>query len=877
MLKLGITTEPAPLAAGQPNRAPKCGEEDDKTEGEPFDPQVDESVGVTSPVDGSADDDGAVAEPSWDCSLLDIVVSRNCLDLLRVLLPRAASGGDMAALLRQGRPLQTAAEWGSIEAIAMLVGIELWPDPSDSLPERDSLMESAVKGGHFAVAMHLLAQGAIKKPVSVTTLSEVAGRGFTRCLKLLLESDAAVDSKHLQAALGAAAAAGQTEACRMLVEKGADLDSVEGLSSPILVSAAESRRLETLQYLAEQGADVNKAQASTGVTALIRAAISYAWDIVRYLVDKGADVKLTRTDGDYLDALACTLVRTTNVEVIGALLDAGADVSLLSGPGTAKTPPLYKTARSPAVTRYLLENAKRIDVNMELWFGTALYYCCWWGTPGAVVELLKHKPNLEYAIKVEGYLDFGFTALRLAVYKNRTKVARLLLDAGANVNSVREMDGSSPLHCAVTECYDEMTGLLLEYNADIKLRSNLERTALHLIWRTTPVSLIERLLRRGADIESRDKWGMTPLCVAVRTNNLPVVEYLIDKGADLGVLVHGSGGPLHMACRSSLSMVKLLRGKGADLGLVDPDLGTLLMSACFWEPNDGHDGGKNGIILYLLEECNADVKITAGHHGTALHVASLECGPDVVRAVLERGADPNTADAVGRQAIHLAALRTLDILIPLLDAGADISVRDKLGRNALHVAANSGRVDLVREVVSLLGEDSIHSVDVDGWTPLLWAARAAKKYGADAEGQREVIELLLEHGASVVVAGEGMGRVWTPAEVAAYHHASDEVVNLTPRPIPNPKRKGARLKKATYLGSAWCDACSLVRTLFSVFDLDANAYKFVGFMRSALPLPKLLQLRLLLQVLPLKKSHTRRPCVYREESRRRRKRAGWPR
>jgi len=67
--------------------------------------------------------------------------------------------------------------------------------------------------------------------------------------------------------------------------------------------------------------------------------MSYAWDIVRYLVDKGADVKLTRTDGDYLDALACTLVRTTNVEVIGALLDAGADVSLLSGPGTAKTPP----------------------------------------------------------------------------------------------------------------------------------------------------------------------------------------------------------------------------------------------------------------------------------------------------------------------------------------------------------------------------------------------------------------------------------------------------------------------------------------------------------------------------------------------------------
>jgi ankyrin repeat protein len=264
------------------------------------------------------------------------------------------------------------------------------------------------------------------------------------------------------------------------------------------------------------------------------------------LVNKGADGKLTRTNGDSFDALAYTLDRTANVEVVGALLDAGADVSLLSGLGTVKIATFTQNDTEPRPLPVSCSRMRKalIDLNTEVWFGTALYYCCWWGTPGAVVELLKHKPNLEYAIKVEGYLDSGFTALRSAVYRNSTRVVRLLLDAGPNVNSVREVDGTSPLHCAVTECYDGMTGLLLEYNADIELRNKFERTPLNLIGGTTPVSVIKRLLRRGPDLEARDKMGVDT-ALSRRSSALicPVVEYLIDGGADLGVFVHGFRRP----------------------------------------------------------------------------------------------------------------------------------------------------------------------------------------------------------------------------------------------------------------------------------------------------------------------------------------------
>ncbi len=67
----------------------------------------------------------------------------------------------------------------------------------------------------------------------------------------------------------------------------------------------------------------------------------------------------------------------------------------------------------------------------------------------------------------------------------------------------------------------------------------------------------------------------------------------------------------------------------------------------------------------------------------------------IVRAFLEKGADPNARDRNGGAALHWAAGGgKADIIRLLLDAGADTEARDHNGMTALDVARRRGRKDL---------------------------------------------------------------------------------------------------------------------------------------------------------------------------------------
>jgi len=88
----------------------------------------------------------------------------------------------------------------------------------------------------------------------------------------------------------------------------------------------------------------------------------------------------------------------------------------------------------------------------------------------------------------------------------------------------------------------------------------------------------------------------------------------------------------------------------------------------------------------------------------------------------------------------------------------------------------TGDVELV-EVVLERSERVGISIDVkddDGWTPLLWAARAARIWNRQHETEcssSDVISFLLKHGANPTIKGYGVDRDWTVCEVAFYYHA----------------------------------------------------------------------------------------------------------
>ena len=157
-------------------------------------------------------------------------------------------------------------------------------------------------------------------------------------------------------------------------------------------------------------------------------------------------------------------------------------------------------------------------------------------------------------------------------------------------------------------------------------------------------------------------------------------------------------------------MVKLLRGKGADLGLVDPDLGTPPHDGLLLEsPTTGTTRRRNDMILYLLEECNADVRITG---------RSQRDGPSTkpVSSASPMSFEPSlTKGQIQTRPTPLADGRSTccspNAGYPHTSPGCQVrtsrSGTSWAGTNALHVAVNGRRVDLAQKVVSLLGEDSI--------------------------------------------------------------------------------------------------------------------------------------------------------------------------
>ncbi len=107
-----------------------------------------------------------------------------------------------------------------------------------------------------------------------------------------------------------------------------------------------------------------------------------------------------------------------------------------------------------------------------------------------------------------------------------------------------------------------------------------------------------------------------------------------------------------------------------------------------------------------------------------------------VRAMLQRGIDPNTVDASGEPALVIAARAGNTATVDVLLAGrAKVNERNRYGDTALMIAALNGRMDIVKRL-------RVRGAELDGagWTALIYAATG----GHDA-----IVTYLLAEGAKI--------------------------------------------------------------------------------------------------------------------------------
>ncbi|XP_029695196.1 B-cell lymphoma 3 protein homolog isoform X2 [Takifugu rubripes] len=117
----------------------------------------------------------------------------------------------------------------------------------------------------------------------------------------------------------------------------------------------------------------------------------------------------------------------------------------------------------------------------------------------------------------------GLSPLHLAVQRGHKHLAKMLLDAGADINVMDIKSGLNPLMHAVESSNAEMVRFLIESGCDVNGQSYSGNTALHSACGRDQVDMVRLLLKSGADSSLKNYHNDTPVMV---TKNKKIADVL---------------------------------------------------------------------------------------------------------------------------------------------------------------------------------------------------------------------------------------------------------------------------------------------------------------------------------------------------------------
>ncbi len=259
------------------------------------------------------------------------------------------------------------------------------------------------------------------------------------------------------------------------------------------------------------------------------------------------------------------------------------------------------------------------------------------------------------------------------------KIAQLLLDSGAQVNSHAGFYNTTPLHGAAEK---------------------------------GPLELVKLLVSKGAKVNAVDKEFSMPLAKAVQADNLEIAQFLLEQGADktinhsdtefqtaifkarsakMAQLLIANGANVSDRDKKGLSvllhavvrhldfdLLKVLLQNGADINAQDKSGTTALL----WAAQHPYERDDKNCVQFLLEN-GAKANVANNQGETPLLVAEEL---DVLQALLTHGADVNAQNEDGQTALIYVAKMNAPVGEKakwLLEHGADVNIRDKEGKTAL--------------------------------------------------------------------------------------------------------------------------------------------------------------------------------------------------
>jgi uncharacterized protein len=333
--------------------------------------------------------------------------------------------------------------------------------------------------------------------------------------------------------------------------------------------------------------------------------------------------------------------------------------------------------------------------------------------------------------------DDGWTPLHCAAFKGDLEVVELLLDKGAPPDTRDNKNKWTALHYAAAHGHSRLIAPLIKAGADPNAVSGPDRN--------TPLHVAAAGLPKGFSASPRTRPDV-PSDAAFRKqaqSHPDVASELLRHGADP-----------HRGCRQGYLPLQVAAERG------DIPYGEALLA-----------GG-------------ADLNKRGAQESTALHWAAAKKNAAFGKWLVDKGAQPDLADALGWTPLFLAdANGTSDLVPVLLAAGARTEATingKKVSFRAARVAAVSPAAgtdhdeelieaceagSLAAAKAAISAGANVNCTSRDGWTPLLTASKAYPK----------IVELLLAKGANPNIASD---QGYTPLMRAAGNGAETIVRQL---------------------------------------------------------------------------------------------------
>jgi uncharacterized protein len=373
----------------------------------------------------------------------------------------------------------------------------------------------------------------------------------------------------------------------------------------------------------------------------------------------------------------------------------------------------------------------------------------------------------------------GTTPLELASRNGNAQLIRLLIAAGADANAVDAV-GESMLMAAVSSGELAAVEALLEAGADVNQRDReFQQTALMFAARAGFDQIAAALIRAGAEIDAATRvgpepdWilpnsrpgfsfgvgiirgglpedrgmrpfrsgGMTALLYAVREGHTDLADRLLDAGADIDGMEANEITPLLMAISNNrMSTAELLIERGAALDSQDWYGRTPLWSAV------------NVRNLYL-------------HNQTFEHVVDRDAAYELIKLLLEKGADPNprTTESPPVRNQLLAATGTLEWV-------------DFTGQTPFLTAALAGDLSVMHLLLDYDADPDIPTLH--GTTPLMAAAGVnwvvSQTYTEGPEQLLAAVKFCVELGMDV----NAVNSMGITAVMGAANRGSDDILEF---------------------------------------------------------------------------------------------------